>query len=71
MNYSRNLHFEPAINRADLLLQPIIDLLNYCRGAIPVEEIQVTEIDQNSLTAPSFASFTKFTLKPTPTMLLR
>lgn len=54
MNYSGDLSFEPAINRPDLLPQAIIDLLKNWQGSVPVEEIQVTEID------PEFADSAKF-----------
>lgn len=54
MNNPKNLDFAPAINRPDLLPPPINDLLNNWRGAVPVGEIQVTEID------PEYADSDKF-----------
>lgn len=49
-----NLYFEPAINRPDLLPPVINDLLNNWQGTVPVEDIQVTEID------PEFADSAVF-----------
>jgi prolyl-tRNA editing enzyme YbaK/EbsC (Cys-tRNA(Pro) deacylase) len=40
-----NLHFEPAVNRQDLLPTGINELLKHWRGSTPVEEIWVTPID--------------------------
>ena len=51
---SATLHFEPAINRPDLLPSAINDLLQNWHGSTPVEEIQITEID------PEFADSAKF-----------
>jgi prolyl-tRNA editing enzyme YbaK/EbsC (Cys-tRNA(Pro) deacylase) len=40
-----NLHFEPAVNRPDLLPPSINELLKNWRGSTPVNEILVTPID--------------------------
>lgn len=40
-----DLHFEPAVNRPDLLPSGINELLKNWRGSTPVEEILVTPID--------------------------
>lgn len=40
-----NLHFEPAVNRPDLLPPGINELLENWSGSTPVEEILVTPID--------------------------
>jgi prolyl-tRNA editing enzyme YbaK/EbsC (Cys-tRNA(Pro) deacylase) len=49
-----NLHFEPAINRPDLLPPSINELLKNWRGSTPVEEILVAPID------PEYADSAKF-----------
>ncbi|HSK72034.1 MAG TPA: YbaK/EbsC family protein [Pyrinomonadaceae bacterium] len=48
------LHFEPAVNRPDLLPPSINELLKNWRGSTPVEEILVTPID------PEYADSAKF-----------
>ena len=48
------LHFEPAVNRPDLLPPGIIRLLKNWQGSNPVEDIWVTPID------PQYADSAKF-----------
>jgi prolyl-tRNA editing enzyme YbaK/EbsC (Cys-tRNA(Pro) deacylase) len=49
-----DLHFEPAVNRPDLLPPSINDLLKNWRGSTPVEEIWVTPVN------PEYADSAKF-----------
>ena len=48
------LHFEPAINRPDLLPPTVIELLKNWQGSTLVQDILVTPID------PNFAGSTEF-----------